>query len=81
MLAKLIKQKYNIKQHFNGYALFKLILHTCSPIVSSPILLTGWAAISSATPPIADASPAGDPYDGLLFPCIQTGFKKLIQHE
>ena len=81
MRAKIDQTKYNTEQHFTGYALFKLMLHTCSPIASSTIVLTGWAAISSATPPIAAASPTGVPSDGLLFPCIQTGFNKLIQHE
>ena len=77
---KLIKQKYNKEQHFNGYALFQLILHTCSPIASSPTPST-WVAIFSATPTTADSSPRGDPYDELIFSCIQTGFIKLIQHE
>ena len=79
----MIKQKKTntTEQHFNGYALFKLMLLTCSQIASSPISLTGWAANSSATPPIADSSPTGVPYNKLIFTCIQTGFNKLIQHE
>jgi hypothetical protein len=81
MQAKIDQTKYNTEQHFSGYALFTLMLHTCSPIASSTIVLTGWAAISSATTPIAAASPTGVPSDKLLFPCIQTGFNKLIQHE
>ena len=79
MPAKIVQTNYNTEQHFNGYATFKLMLHTGSPIASYPIILTGSAAISSVTPPITGASPTGVPSDELLFPCIQTGFNKLIQ--
>jgi hypothetical protein len=81
MRAKIDQTKYNTEQHFTGYALVKLMLHTCAPISSSTIVLTGWAAISSATPPIAAASPTGNTSDELVFFCIQTGFNKLMQHE
>ena len=81
MPAKIDQTNYNTEQHLNGYAIFKLTLHTGSPIASSSIILTGSAAISSVTPPVAGASPTGVPSDKLLFPCIQTGFNKLIQQE